>query len=296
MSVVDQPNQPDQPDTADPSATAGSRDAPYAVAPDHTRHLPVRPTPLRVEALHSYVIRIAAANHLSITELLGYLPRPTAWRTGEPRLLETVGRLTGQPGEVLRHMTFASYDIAPGGALQGFAGLRPLNQLAVCHHCYARDGIRLRDWDHALCVICRDCNRLLEPLKETHPQMRRVRGQTQLHLEFVMTELDWSKDSHYARENFRLMRSLAAPIVRGISPTWPRFADPVLKDWHHRAWTELERYPGKRDGRPASPYVATVALMHAWHKAVIGADRDLVRRLERRFPAPKKPTPMSRFR
>ncbi|MGL5861858.1 MAG: TniQ family protein [Phycicoccus sp.] len=254
-------------------------------------HLPARPTPDRVEALRSYADRIATANGLRIRELLGYQPTPSQWRFGDDHLLEAMADLTGTPVGFLRDMTHARHIIAAHGARLGFIGLRPHNQLVVCHHCYARDGVRLRQWEHALVVDCCDCGRLLEPLKETRPVMGRPRSETRYRLSNTRLEIEWSLDGgKAARDNFRSIRRAASPILRGISPTWPRFADPLIKHWHARAAVELETHPAKRDARrPASPYATTVVIMHAWDEIVIGGDHDMPDRLERRFPDPTKP-------
>jgi hypothetical protein len=93
---------------------------------DQPRRLPVTIPLVRDETIHSYLHRLAGANHLRATDLASYLDAPA--RTSGPHRFDRLAAMTGHPADRLRDM------LAPA--------IHPRHQREACRRCTAQRGIR----------------------------------------------------------------------------------------------------------------------------------------------------------
>ena len=98
------------------------------LVPDRPRRLPVTIPLVRDETIHSYLHRLASANHLHADDLTSYLDTPS--RTSGPHRFDRLAAMTGHPLDRLRDM------------LATATHPRHQRQREACHRCTAQHGIR----------------------------------------------------------------------------------------------------------------------------------------------------------
>jgi hypothetical protein len=177
------------------------------------RPLPVRVPLVRTETLHSYMHRLASANHLDARDLRGALGMRTRTR---PPDLDRLAVLTGHPGHLLADV------LADARPPPGRDRLAPRTGRPACRRCTARRGIT----GDVLCVdvdyyVCRRHRRWLGgPLEQTGDQ----------HDLTVLPEV-----LHAQRRHHRLLRRHGTDPAR-IAVYW---ATKIVDGWTARGtWRE----------------------------------------------------------
>ncbi|WP_432830762.1 TniQ family protein [Dactylosporangium sp. CA-092794] len=116
------------------------------IAPTHTPVLPRRVPPVTGEALLSYLTRLAAANHLTIGEVLAVLPTWFTTKTNNPDERAQHHMLAPATTDAL-HALARLTSTTPAGlarALPAFGTTDthgPVRATTACHRCTARRGI-----------------------------------------------------------------------------------------------------------------------------------------------------------
>jgi hypothetical protein len=119
---------------------------PPAHTPAHTPVLPRRVTPVTGETLVSYLTRIAAGNHLTISEILAVLPAWFTTKTNNPDERTQHHMLAPATTDALHALARLS-STTPAGlarALPAFGTTDtpgPVRAATACHRCTARRGI-----------------------------------------------------------------------------------------------------------------------------------------------------------
>lgn len=239
-----------------------------------TMHLSVRPAPYTGESLASYAGRLAAANHISVTELMGAEVKPTWFRYGNIEVIEAVHALTGVPVEQLRSMAHPAVAGA-AGSRKGFLGIRTRNPV-ICHHCHDEDGIRLLEWDHPLVTICFYCHGLLAPqgggAEHVVPPHPLILDLTEVR-EIVLQRHEQGMRPAWKR--VLLLAHMGRTIARHMTPQWPSPRIPVVRDAARRAAADLAEHPSCREvGTPPSIDLALVTIATCWDHTLDPAEAE----------------------
>lgn len=241
------------------------------------RRLAVRPAPYTGESLVSFAGRLAAANHVSITELMGgYFP-PAKFRYGHPDVVGRLRELTDIPSERLQQMAHPERAIAN----KGFLGIRTRRQV-ICHHCHGEDGIRLLEWDHPLVTVCVYCQGLLAP-KEWAPR-HDVPGRWLLNdlLEVRDIVLHHEEMSKAAWDRIVLLTRMGKVVARNLTSTWPSSRYKPVRMAARSEAAAMKVHPSRRQvTSPPSFDLALVTIATCWDYTLdpIEADRFLRTRI-----------------
>jgi hypothetical protein len=227
--------------------------------------LAVRPSPCYGESLQSYAGRLAEANHISVTHLVGGYYAPVKYRYGTPQLIEVLHEVSGVPVERLQEMVHPAV-AGTAGTSTGFLGIRTRGAV-VCHQCHGEDGLRLLEWDHPFVTICFYCRGVLAPIDA--PERRFVPRD---HLRFLLEDVRENAldlDCRPAQERIRLLAQLGRKVAREMTASWPSSRFPDVRAAARRAHAELVEHPSRREVVAApSLDLALVVIVNCWERTV----------------------------
>lgn len=241
------------------------------------RSLVVRPAPYTGESLASYAARLAAANHISITELMGGYFAPNKFRYGHDDAVQRLHEVTDLPSERLKQMAHPERAIAN----KGFLGIRTRGQV-ICHNCHGEDGIRLLEWDHPLVTVCVYCQGLLAP-KDWAPR-HEVPGRWLLNDLLEVRDMVLHRDemSKAAWDRIVLLTRMGKVVARNMTSTWPSSRYKPVRMAARSEAAAMKVHPSRRQvTSPPSFDLALVTIATCWDYTLdpIEADRFLRTRI-----------------